>query len=266
MVEYGVGPAGHPSHRFGAGTERLVLLPGVTDSLGWNQPSRLTATLLSRYYFPAFREYDVWVVSRPPGLPGGQTAGEMAARYAELLDRMGGAHVLGFSLGGFIASHLAAEYPKLVDRLVLAVAGTRIGPAGRRTLRRWRALADNRDWNELHVDYADTVYDSRRGEAVSAVYRLLAPLLPRPEEPGDLSVSCRAALRYDGEGVLEKIDVPTLVVGGTRDRLVPERLQRDAARRVPDGHVAMLDGGHAVYDERRRQFNDTVVRFLTDAF
>jgi pimeloyl-ACP methyl ester carboxylesterase len=266
MVEYGVGPDGHPYHRFGNGTERLVLVPGVTDPLGWNQPDRLTTLLLSRYYFPAFREYDVWVVSRPPGLSAGQTAAGMADSYADVLDRLGGAHVLGISLGGLIATHLAARHPDVVDQLVLGVSGTHLGAQGRQTLRRWKDFADAGQWNDLHVDYADTVYDTPRGTVFSILYRLGARLLPRPQVDGDVSVSCAAALAYDGEGVLERVAAPTLVVGGTRDELFPEPLQRDAARRVPDGHVATLAGGHAVYDERRRAFNDTVVRFLSDEY
>lgn len=266
MVEYGLGPSGYPYHRFGSGSDRLVLMPGVTDSLGWNQPSPLTATVLSRYYFPAFREYDVWFVSRPPGLPEGQTAAAMAEGYATVLENIGDAHVVGFSLGGAIASHLANRYPNLVDRLVLGVSGTRLGPEGRRTISRWKGFADAERWGALHVDYADTVYDGRRGTLFSTLYRLGAPWLPTPQITGDVSVSCTATLEYDGEQVLESVDVPTLVIGGTRDTLFPESLQRDAARRVPDGHVATLAGGHAVYDERRQTFNDTVVRFLAGEY
>lgn len=266
MVEYGEGPTGHPYHRFGRGAERLVLIHGVTDSLGWNEPDWVTATVLSRYYFPEFREYDVRVVSRPPGLSEGETAAEMAASYANLLDRLGGAHVLGFSLGGFVASHLADRHPHLVDRLVLGVSGTRLGANGERTIRHWKQFADSERWIDLHLDYAETVYDGRREDLVSALYRIGAPLLPRPVVGDDVAISCEATLAYDGEGVLAEIDVPTLVVGGTRDELFPEHLMRDAARRVPDGHVAMLDGGHAVYDERRRAFNNTVVRFLNGEY
>jgi pimeloyl-ACP methyl ester carboxylesterase len=266
MVEYGVAPTEHPSHRFGTGSQRLLVIPGVTDSLGWNQPSWLTGTLLARYYFPAFHEYDVWVVSRPPGLQEGQTAAGMATGYAAVLDRLGGAHVLGFSLGGFIACHLAAKHPDLVDKLVLGVTGTRLGTEGRRTLRRWMEFADTGRWGALHADYADTVYDGRRRRLFSVLYRVGSVLLPRPRSSGDVTVSCEAALEYDGEDVLGRIDVPTLVVGGNRDTLFPEHLQRDAARRVRDGHVAVLEGGHAVYDERQRQFNDTVVRFLTGEY
>jgi len=34
MISYDVGPAGHPSHRFDGGTQRLLILTGVLDGIG----------------------------------------------------------------------------------------------------------------------------------------------------------------------------------------------------------------------------------------
>lgn len=266
MVEYGTGPAGHPYHRFGTGDEQLVIFPGLTDSLGWNEPDRLTAELLARHYFRAFREYDVWVISRPPGLSEQDGAREMAAGYADVLDTLGAAHVLGISLGGLVASHLAAMRPALVERLVLGVCGTTLGTEGRETVRRWKAYSEREEWGALHVDYAKTVYTGIHRRVMGLLYRGGARWLPRPQVPADVQISCAAALDYDGAEILPDIDVPTLVVGGSQDRLFPVATQKDCARRLPDGHVATLDGGHAVYDEKRGQFCDTVCRFLSGEY
>jgi hypothetical protein len=74
MVAYGVEPAGHPYHRFGGGEDRLLILTGVLDGIGWwTDPDWLTTQISGRYYFVAYGEYDVWVMARPPGLPGGST-------------------------------------------------------------------------------------------------------------------------------------------------------------------------------------------------
>jgi len=266
MVEYGTGPVGHPCHRFGAGSERLVIVPGVMDPLGWNTPSRLTAELLARHYFRAFREYDVWVVSRPPGLSPGTTARDLGDRYARVLDAIGSAHVLGLSLGGMIATHLAARHPEQVNRLVLVACGTHLGENGRHRVRRWRRLADGDRWTALHVDYARTVYSGTRAQTVLWLYRLASPWLPRPLVPADVSLSCDAMLAYDGTDVLDDIEAPALVVADSDGTLVPERLQRDGARRLPDGYVVAFEGGHAVYEERRREFGRTVLRFLDGEF
>lgn len=264
MVEYGVGPAGHPVHRFGSGTKSLVILPGLTDAVAWNRPRKLTGELLSRLYFPSFREFDVWVVSRPPELSRGPTAREMADGYAAVLDHFETAHVLGISLGGAIATYLAAQHPELLDRLVLVGCGTHLGDSGRRTVRHWRKLSDQQRWTDFHVDYARTVYAGSRKYVVPGLYRLGSRWLPEPEIPEDVVISCDAALEYDGSGVLENVESETLVIGGDRDVLFPERVQRDAAGRLPGGHLATIDAGHAVYEERRSLFGHTVLRFLDE--
>ena len=95
-MEFGIGPADLPFHRFGDGSRRLVLVPGLFDSLGWNRPSKLGANLLSRYYFRSYRAVDVWVLSRPPGLSPDVTVDDMASQYRVALAELGPAHVMGF--------------------------------------------------------------------------------------------------------------------------------------------------------------------------
>src|SRR5689334_3379224 len=53
--------------------------------------------------------------------PGPYTVEELAADAVSVLDdaRIECAHVLGVSLGGFIAQEIALSYPERVDRLVL---------------------------------------------------------------------------------------------------------------------------------------------------
>lgn len=259
-MSYGTGPADVPFHRFGSGSRPLVVLPGVMDALGWNTPSRVSRELLARYYFSGFSGYDVWVASRPPGLAS-EGAGEMAERYAQFLQHVGRAHVVGFTLGGAIAAHLAARQPDLVDRLVLVACGTGLAEAGRTIVGRWRALARAERWSALHVDYARHVYTGWYRHLVTGLYRLCGPLLPRPVVGSDVVRSCEALLRYDG-AVLEEVTVPGLVVADTRGPLFPEADQRAAARQLPDGYVATLEGSHAVYEQSRRAFADVVRRFL----
>lgn len=261
MIDYGKGPAGYPYHRFGSGAERLVILPGITDALGWNEPSRLTAELLGRYYFRAFREYDVWVLSRPPGETAG-TAAEIAAGYADVLDTLGNSHVLGISLGGLVASHLAAAYPELVERAVFAVCGSRLGAAGTETVRRWKAYATNEQWRQLHRDYARTVYDGPQKRLVDRGYQLAGRWLPRPQQPADVVCACEATLGYDGTTVLEQISTPALVIGGDQDELFPQERQHEMARRLASGHLATISGGHAVYEQERHAFSTAVLQFL----
>lgn len=262
MENYGIGPGMIPYHRFGSGSESLLVLPGVMDAVGWNRPRRVTRELLARYYFRAFRQYDVWVASRPVGLSPGESASEMAERYVPLLEKQDKSHILGFTLGGAIGSYLAREYPGLVDRLVLVACGTRLGDGGSEIVRRWQAFARAGNWTKLHVDYARRMYDGVYSDVFPVLYRLCAPLLPQPERASDVVQSCEALLRYDGERVFGDINAPALVVADTDGPLFPECLQRDAASRLGDGYIATVPGSHAVYEQSGQAFADVVKRFL----
>lgn len=263
MERYGTHRSGIPFYRSGSGSRPLVVVPGVMDSLGWNTPTPLSATLLGRYYFRGFRGYDLWVASRPPGLVAGESARQMAERYVPLLEDLEGAAVVGFSLGGAIGCHLAHDHPELVDQLVLVACGTRLGAAGHTTVHRWRNLAGDGNWRALHVDYATRMYSGLSRLLAPLLYRVASPVLPRPVVGSDVVRSCEALLRFDGRGVLEEVDVPTLVVADTCGPLFPTAIQRDAARRVPDGYVATFEGSHAVYEQSRREFTSVVRRFLS---
>jgi 3-oxoadipate enol-lactonase/4-carboxymuconolactone decarboxylase len=262
MPTHGSGPGGTPFHRFGSGSQPLFLLPGVMDALSWNTPRRLARELLARHYFRSFRDYDVWAISRPPGLSPDETIEEMASRYLPLLEQYGGGHVMGLTLGGALGTYLAAEYPRLVDRLVLVGCGTTLGKRGQRIIRRWRAIAKEGDWGSLHADYAKQMYTGTYRRILTTLYRLCHSLLPRPECGADVVRSCQALLGYDGKRILETIDAPTLVVADTDGPLFPLSEQRDAARRVRRGHIATIPGSHAVYEQSRRTFGDVVRRFL----
>lgn len=262
MVGYGTGPENIPYHRFGSGSESLFIFPGLMDALGWNTPRRLTGDLLARYYFRSFQGYEVWVASRPPRLDPGESAREMAKRYVPFLENRDGGHVLGLTLGGAIGSHLAAEYPELVDRLVLVACGTTLGPRGREIVKHWRELSEDENWTDLHVDYARTMYGGTYSDVYPVLYRLFGPVLPRPEQARDVQLSCDALLGYDGASILEGVESPALVIGDTDGPLFPESVQRDAAGRLDDGHVATIEGSHAVYEQSRRAFGNVVTRFL----
>lgn len=262
MVSAGTGVGNIPYHRFGAGDQSLVFLPGVMDALGWNTPSRLTAELLARYYFRDFRDYDVWVLSRPPGLPPDVGLDWMADRYAPVLAELDTAHVLGFTLGGAVGLRLARMYPSLVDRLVLVACGTVLGTDGRDTLSTWTSLARTGQWTALHIEYARTMYDGAHERIVPLLYRLGKPFLPQPVDGGDVVSSCETLFEFDARGSAESIDTPTLVVGDTAGPLFKLDHQQDLAARVENGHIATITGGHAVYEESPRQFASVVNRFL----
>ncbi|MDZ7688117.1 MAG: alpha/beta hydrolase [Halobacteriales archaeon] len=256
--------AGHPTVEVGDGEESLVVVPGLSDAFQGGRESKLTEVLLERYYYRGFTDdYTVRVVSRP-SLEPGVTTREMARGYADVLDEVGESDVLGLSLGGLVAQYLGAKHAENVRRLVIGVAGYKLGEGGRRIVEGWREDAEAGDWDEVYIDALETTYSSKyRQKVYGAVARLPVELF----EPSldDFVASCDACLEHDAFGVLDDIEARTLVVGGSDDVLFPDEIVEETARRIPNGELHVVeDAGHGAFDERKKEFDTEVRRFLSE--
>ena len=176
------------------------------------------------------------------------------------------AHVLGTSLGGFVAQELALERPDLVDKLVLVC--TSYGRGGPETMSPW-ALMDMIGLPSLSTEKA-----VRRGleTATSEAYRAERPeeferiVKWRLADSPSLSAyyeQARAGARFDARADVEHITSPTLVIHGAEDRYVPVANAAALAEAIPDAKLRVLeDAGHLVFIERFADVNREVVTFL----
>jgi pimeloyl-ACP methyl ester carboxylesterase len=272
IVETGV-IDGHSFVRVAGGADAdrvLVVVPGLNDPLKRVGDARWFAGLMALYLRRYRDTHTAYMVSRPRGLAGAGTTREMARGYESVLDGLvardgvDGVDVLGLSLGGFVVQHLTAARPDRVDRAVLGLAGTELSTRGRNRLRRWCTLAEAGRWRRIYVDAYDVVargLTARTLQAVAVAYDLVGA----PDAPADFVASIDATCRHDGSDGLHDVAVPTLVLGGTRDPFFDESAFRDAARRLPDGTLAILDGlGHEAVVEHAGAFDGTIKRFLRE--
>jgi 2-hydroxy-6-oxonona-2,4-dienedioate hydrolase len=178
---------------------------------------------------------------RPRGHPDTRALGTLLARW---LDGAGVAPValVANSYGCQIATHTALARPDLFDRLVLL--GPTMDPRGRRVgeqLRRWAR-------------------ESRT--QTSALQRILFRDYARAG-PRRALATFRHALADRIEDRLPHLHVPTLVVRGTRDPIVPQRWAEEATGLLPDGRLAVLPGAtHAINHEQPAQTARVLDHFL----
>jgi pimeloyl-ACP methyl ester carboxylesterase len=253
---------GLPFVRFGRGTRTLALLPGIEDSL---RDVRSRARSLAWLHAPLGRDHVVFVIGRRRSLPAGTTTRDIAGDYAEALEELGRADVVGLSMGSLVAQHLAADAPSRVGRLVLGLAPHRPDRVTRTILDRWIEHARARRWRALYRAMAREVYSGAWAWMAEGALTLLPPFaVPGPEDDGhDFIVSAEACRAHDATERLPAIRVPTLVLGGTRDRLFPRALFRDTARRIPGARLALLEGtGHVGFVEAHRAFHRSLRDFL----
>lgn len=179
---------------------------------------------------------------------------------------------LGWSLGGLIAMRAALDYPEKVRALVLVCATpsflTRPGwPHGMdpAVFREFGAGLDNDDLATLQRFAALEVHGSATARAD---LRAIRRRMQRHPPPARRTLKAALALleRTDLRGELAAISVPTMVVGGSHDRLVAPGAVRATAARLPKATVHLIDGaGHAPFLAQANRFAALVDEFLDNS-
>ena len=199
------------------------------------------------------------------------------ARFVRsLLDALGIArtHLVGNSMGGFVASEVAIQFPDLVERLALVSAAgistSSMAKAPVLTLAR-AATALTAFTTARHRTIASRPLTRYAALFLVARYpSLLKPdlawegLIKGTGKPG-FDDALRASLAYDYRERLPEIRQPTLIVWGEQDSILPVEDAHEYERLIEDSRkVVMEDTGHIPMLERPAAFNDTLMDFLAE--
>ena len=193
---------------------------------------------------------------------------DLALHYDDLFTTLGidGAAVVGHSFGGMVAAELAAHVPHRVSKLVL------IAPVGL-----WNddyPMADlfatplteinELMWGDMDSPAAQMAQaafanaDFEHAEAMMEMLLMIARgftavgkyMWPLP----DKGLKKR----------LHRITAPTLLLWGSKDRLVPARYAVDFAAAIPDARIVVVEGaGHMVTMERPEVSIKLIDEFLS---
>jgi pimeloyl-ACP methyl ester carboxylesterase len=183
------------------------------------------------------------------------------------------AAVVGNSMGGFIAAELAVQSPDRVEKLVLvSAAGLSSEHLRRRPLITAARLGRySAAWVGARSDELTRRPGARRLIASAVIkypHRLPAALVAEQVrgtgKPGFVA-ALDALMSYRIRDRLGEISVPTLIVWGTSDRLVPVRDADAFERSIPHAHKTIFeDTGHVPQLERPAAFNAVLRDFLAD--
>ncbi|HEX2052564.1 MAG TPA: alpha/beta fold hydrolase [Actinomycetota bacterium] len=200
----------------------------------------------------------------PAPAEAGWSLDDHADDLAETIDSLGVEQVDlgGISMGGYIVFAFLRRYPDMVRSLILV--STRATPdppeyqTGRVTTaeraRRFGtgALAGSMLPNLLAKDAPESVYEE--GKA------MLEAL------PGDTSANDSLAMkdRADSTPLLASITVPTLVIEGAGEQLLPAGTAKAMADAIPGARlVAVPDAGHLAPLENPDAVNEAIRQFLS---
>lgn len=179
---------------------------------------------------------------------------DMAADSLGVLDALGikQAHVVGVSMGGMIAQHVAMVAPQRVRSLtsIMSSSGARGLPRARRRVTRTllarpanngiQAVGDH--YVKLFKVIGSPGFPTPESEMRERIHHGLQ----RSFHPvGTLRQMLAIVADVDRAAELEKISVPTLVLHGKADPLVPYAHGEDTARRIAGAKLVGIEGmGH----------------------
>jgi pimeloyl-ACP methyl ester carboxylesterase len=219
--------------------------------------------LADRYRLTAF---DNRGAGRSPHMPADYTVARMADDAAAVLGtvRVDAAHVMGFSGGGTIAQELALRHPGLVRSLVLISTFARPDAYLRQVAKflRWlpEVAPDERAMLEAFFLWIYTPRAHASGMVDAIIDEAIE--FPHPQSPEDFRHQLDAFMTHDTYDRLSRITVPTLVVAGGVDVLIPPRYGRIVADRIPGAEFVVLpEEAHQPFQEVPEEFNERVDAF-----
>ena len=247
---------GNQVHMLAGGSgDPLVLFHGAGGNSGW---LRYVQALADHYtvHIPTHPGYHQ--STRPEWL---ETIADMASFYTWFLEEQGleGARAIGFSMGGWIAAEVAASCRHAFSKLMLVDAVGIMPQQGE--------IADIFIISPAQVTEL-LFHDPKQAPEYDQIYGQR----PTPEQvevaEGNREMAVRLCWKpymYDPRlpGLLGRVNIPTRIVWGREDRLVPLECGELYRQAIPESDLVIIDNcGHSPQVEKPDEFVKAALDFL----
>jgi 3-oxoadipate enol-lactonase len=246
--------------------EALVLVMGRGANSGWW--FRQIPAFSQRYRVVAFDNRGAGRSDKPE-IP--YTMEMMTADLVGLLETIGinSAHIFGVSLGGMITQHLALDYPQKVTSLILGCTSCGGPHSIQRSSDVAAALADFGRMQRLTpAEMAKEMLTFMVSQEFinknpGLVEQYIAKHTEHETPMHGFMRQNMATMGQDTYERLPEIKVPTLVIAGDADRLMPVENSRILASKIPNAELVILKNtGHGFWMEAADEANKVVLDFL----
>lgn len=200
---------------------------------------------------------------------GPYTLSDMAQDALALMDHleMKTAHIMGASMGGFIALELALAAPDRVSSLILAHTAPAVPPLTRQRILLWQQLMEAGVSDDLMaMEQLVWLFPEKAMEKEAAVQALLKNLrlgrnIQSTEGFRGQALACRGV---EMTGRLEGITAPALLISSRDDISIPMAHTRKLEALPGFVKTKIFDyGGHATHLIHAEAFNATVLDFIS---
>lgn len=199
-------------------------------------------------------------------VPDKYSMAEYADDLAALLEALRAPQVVvcGLSMGGYVAFELVRRYPAKVRALILA--NSRAEPddeAGKRRRGEMIALLQREGSGTLADVLLPQLLAPSNLSAMPSVAQHVRAMIGGNPVAGLIGALQAMRDRVDSRPLLEQIKVPTLVIAGRDDQLIPPAASRDLADAIPGAQVTLIpQAGHLAPLEQPVQTSRVIGEFL----
>lgn len=241
--------------------ETIVLINGLADDLeSW--AFQVPALVQAGFKVLSFDNRGIGKSDRPAGPYSSKM---LAADAKALVDHLGitNFHLMGVSMGGMISQEYALAYPQDLKSVTLACTYAKADPFCQTMFAMWGDLAQQIDVPFVMRDVAlwaftGPFFEDRPEDA--AEFTEAMAQLDMSVEPYLAQLAVIQA--HDTMDRIGTLNVPTLVLAGEQDILIPVRLSRRLHAAIPGAEWATVPGGHACLWESPDPFNKTFIEFI----
>jgi 3-oxoadipate enol-lactonase len=200
-------------------------------------------------------------------VPGPYSMDMLADDCHALLEEIGvkqPAVICGLSMGGYITLAYYRRYPQQVAGLVLAA--TRAGadsPAGKANRDQMAAMAEEQGASAVANELLPKMLSPRTFASEPELVEGVKQILKSNSVRGIVGALMGMKERPDSTGMLGEIDVPTLIIHGVDDQLIPMTEAESMHAAIQDSQLhAIAEAGHLLNLEQPELFNQAIREFL----
>ena len=192
----------------------------------------------------------------------------MAGDALALLDHLQieKAHVLGHSMGGYVAQQLCLDYPETVNHLVLAATSAVTNKRNKSLLNNLVAYRESgmdlKEWFRCLFFWIFTRHFFEDSKAVEVNLKL-AVEYPWLQSGEGFKMQVKAINEFDNSGSLSKIRHETMIICGKEDILYNPYESIHVLSAIENSSVTIIENAaHAIPVENPVDFTESIVRFL----
>ncbi|WP_232370346.1 alpha/beta fold hydrolase [Xenorhabdus lircayensis] len=166
--------------------------------------------------------------------------------------------LVGVSLGAVVAAVVAAKYPNFINKLILTAPwATNDDPRHQLIFKTWLHL----ELNDKASAMAFGLSHALSPEFITSLgHKTIRRICAKPTEK-ETDKRIALGLTTNIKDYLDQIDKETLVIGLSRDTLIPSYLVREVYKNIKNSTYKEIDSGHAVQIEKPAEWSNLIKDF-----